>query len=165
MELVTLLGAASTTSVTTSTAVGALIRTAPRLSRVILTDLTAHREPHHSHYPHHHDAGYGYQRRPQVIYVRKEAPYDYRRRLHQPVVRDSRNTVIDKRNEVLQGRDQLRDDRAELKKDRAELRRDIRNHASKDEIRSDRQEIRADLQKIKSTRQEVHNDRRELARR
>lgn len=124
-----------------------------------------HREPHYSHYHHHHDAGHSYQRRPEVIYVRKDVPYDYRSRYTKPAVRNTRTTVNDARRDVQLGRDQLRDDRSELKKDRAELRRDVRNHASKEEIRSDRQEIRADLQKIKSTRQEIRNDRRELARR
>jgi hypothetical protein len=121
--------------------------------------------PYYGHYHHNHDSGYSYQRRPQVIYVRKDVPYDYRSRYNRPVVRDTRTTVNDARRDVQLGRDQLRDDRSELKKDHAELRRDVRNHASKEEIRSDRQEIRGDLQKIKSTRQEIRNDRRELARR
>jgi hypothetical protein len=124
-----------------------------------------HPRPYYGHYHHHHAAGYRYQRRPQVIYVRKDAPYDYRSRYTKPAVRDTRNTVNDARREVQLGRDQLRQDRTELKNDRAELRRDIRNNASKAEIRSDRQEIRADLQKIESTRQEIRSDRRELARR
>ena len=124
----------------------------------------SHRERNYSRH-HHHDTGHSYQRRPQVIYVRKDVPYNYRSRYTKPAARDTRNTVNDARREVQLGRDQLRRDRTELKNDRAELRRDIRNNASKEEIRSDRQEIRADLQKIKSTRQEIRNDRRELARR
>jgi hypothetical protein len=124
-----------------------------------------HREPHYSPYYHHRDASYRYQRRPRVIYVRKDAPYDYRSRYTGRAVRDTRSTTNDARREVQLGRDRLREDRAELKKDRAELRRDIRNRASREEIRSDRQEIHADLQKIKNTRQEIRNDRRELARR
>lgn len=123
----------------------------------------SYREPYQRHYhSHYHDARDRYQRRPQVIYVRKDYPYDYRSRYSRPPVKDNLKTASDVRREVQQGRDQLRQDRAELKKDRAELRRDIRNRASKEEIRSDRQEIRADLQKIKSTRQEIRNDRSDL---
>jgi hypothetical protein len=123
-----------------------------------------YRERYYGHYhPHYYDARDRYRRRPQVIYVRKEVPYDYRSRYSRPPV--SLRTTSDARREVQQGRDQLRTDRTELRKDRAELRRDIRNRASKEEIRSDRQEIRADLQKIKNTRQEIRNDRRELAKR
>lgn len=114
----------------------------------------------HSHHPH-YTGGY-YQRRPQVIYVKKDSPYDHRHGYTRPPVRDTRASVSDARRDVQQGRDQLKLDRSELKKDRAELRRDIRNGASKQEIRTDRQEIRADLQKVRSTRQDIRNDRREL---
>jgi len=121
------------------------------------------RPSHYGHYhPDYYDARDRYQRRPQVIYVRKEYPPDYQGRYTRVPVNDTLRTNTAARTEVQQGRDQLRADRAELKNDRAELRRDIRNHASKEEIRSDRQEIRADLQKIKSTRQEVRNDRADL---
>ena len=119
-----------------------------------------HRPPYYGH--DHYYASDRYQSRPQVIYVRKDSPYEYRSAYSRPPAKDTLKTARDARTEVEQGRDQLRADRAELKKDRAELRRDIRNHASKEEIRSDRQEIRADLQKIKSTRQEVRNDRADL---
>lgn len=122
-----------------------------------------HRPPYYGH-DHHYYASDRFQSRPQVIYVRKEYPYDYRGRYTRVPVNDTLRTATGARTEVQQGRDQLRADRAELKNDRAELRRDIRNHASKEEIRSDRQEIRADLQKIKSTRQEVRNDRSDLDR-
>jgi hypothetical protein len=119
----------------------------------------------YSHYPHRHDSRYGYQRRPQVIYVRKDGPYHHHDRYGKPVATDTRNRRDVARTDVRQSRDQLREARTELKKDRAELRRDIRNHAGKEEIRSDRQEIRADRQQLKSARQDLRADRRELSRR
>jgi hypothetical protein len=124
----------------------------------------SHRPPYYGH-DHHYYASDRYQSRPQVIYVRRDPPYDYRSRYSRPAVNDTVKTATDARREVQQGRDQLRQDRAELKSDRAELRRDIRNHASKEEIKGDRQEIRADLEKMKSTRQEIRSDRRDLAKR
>jgi hypothetical protein len=123
-----------------------------------------YREPYRPHYhPNYYDARDYDQRRPPVIYVRKDAPYDYRDRYSRAPLGESLKS--DARSAVKDGREQLRSDRAELKKDRAELRRDIRNRASKDEIKADRQEIRDDLQKIKATRQEIRSDRRELAKR
>jgi hypothetical protein len=131
-----------------------------------------YREPSYSHYHHRDYTRDRYERRPTVIYVRKDSPYDYRGRYIKPPVRDNLRTVDHARSEVRQGREQLRRDRVELRRDRAELRRDIRNRTSKQEIRNDRQEIRDDLRQIKSTRREIRNDRadldmahRELARR
>ena len=122
-----------------------------------------YREPYQPHYhPHYYDARNDYQRRPQVIYVRKDVPYDYRGRVP---LSDGVKSKSDARQAVQQSRDQLRSHRTELKNDRAELRRDLRNRAGKDEIRADRQEIRDDLQKIKATRKEMRSDRRELAKR
>lgn len=125
-----------------------------------------HRD-HYHHHPHYdrYDTGHRYQHRPRVIYVRKDAPYDYRNRYSRAPLGTSRDSVEEARREVRQGREQLREQRAELKKDRAELRRDIRNGASKEEIRNERQEIRADLQRIKETRRDIRDDRRELAKR
>jgi hypothetical protein len=132
-----------------------------------------HCPPQHPHYSryhrpgeHYHGRPHGYRysrdrhpRRPQVTYVRKGSPYDYRGRYSEPT---ARNDVRHARKEVQQSREQLRKDYSELQKDRAELRRDIRNGASREEIRKDRQEIRADLQKIKTTRRDLRNDRANL---
>jgi hypothetical protein len=118
-----------------------------------------HHRPHYGHYPPYRYSRYPYQRRPEVIYVRRDNPYDYRSRYGKSTITDRRDQA---RSDVRDSRDQLRDARAELKKDRAELRRDIRNGASKDEIRAARQEIRADRQEIKDMRQDLRKDRSDL---
>jgi hypothetical protein len=126
-----------------------------------------HHGYHHDRYPSHtryyRSAPAPYQRHPEIIYVRKDGPYDRRVRRNNPVVQSRATTVSDSRTRVLQSRDQLRADQMELKNDRAELRRDIRNKVGKDEIIRDRQEIRADLDKIKSTRSDLRKDQSQLA--
>ncbi|HEX2931854.1 MAG TPA: hypothetical protein VHV54_19155 [Candidatus Binatia bacterium] len=118
---------------------------------------------YHSHEHDYRRSGDRYQSQPQIIYVRKDGPFD-RSQKTQTVARDSlKTTVSDARKEVQQGRDQLRKDQTELKNDRAELRRDIRAGASKAEIKADRQEIRSDVDKVKSTRREIREDRADLA--
>jgi hypothetical protein len=128
-----------------------------------------HHGYHHDHdrYPSHtryyRSAPAPYQRHPEIIYVRKDGPYDRRVRRNNPVVQSRATIVSDSRTRVQQSRDQLRADQMELKNDRAELRRDIRNKVGKDEITRDRQEIRADLDKIKSTRSDLRKDQSQLA--
>jgi hypothetical protein len=121
------------------------------------------RYPSHTHY--HRAAPAPYQRHPEIIYVRKDGPYDRRVQHNNPVVQSRPTTVSDARTKIQQSRDQIRADRTELKNDRAELRRDIRNKVGKDEIARDRQEIRADLDKIKSTRSDLRKDQLAGARR
>lgn len=117
---------------------------------------------HYNRYSYYHRrSGSQYQSQPQIIYVRKDGPFDPRARQSTQTVRDSAKSYRDARNEVQQGREQLRKDHMELKSDRAELRRDLRNKVGKEEITKDRQEIRADLAKIKATKQELRNDRSE----